>query len=189
MNQYTTPPTEISALINHVDTLNSDAIFTVKRIRATKSLKDLEKYNLEYQGTLDNLENIIKDLSEHHNRFTLRLRTARKRATYALGYLRREYETKEKKLHAEALDSKAKSRPSSTTAALVARYIINESLKLNAKYAPSETSLSRVSTVPPSAQTDSHKLAAFLTGDSDSLSSSDLNISELDALEGMDSLT
>jgi hypothetical protein len=189
MNQYTTPKTEVTALTDRVDALNCDAIFIIKRIRGSKSLKDYDKFQGEYTETLINLESLVSTLAEHDKRATLTLRTARRRAEYALGYMRREYETRFKKLQAEAQESKSKSRPSSTTAALVAKFIINESLKLNTKYAPSETSLSRVSTVPPSAQTDSHKLAAFLTGDSDSLSSPDINISELDALEGMDSLT
>lgn len=181
MNQYSTPKNEISQLIERVDALNCDAVFMVKRIRGAKVSNDLENLKTQYAETSTKLSCVILEIRDYSKQ-TLTLKTALRRVRYAYEYMEREFNTKQKKLQSnDASNSRATKIP---RAALLAKFIINESLKLNQKYAPSEVNNRRVSSVPESAFTDSHKLAQILQNE---LSITD--ISEVNPLDGMDSLT
>jgi hypothetical protein len=170
-------PTNIST---SVDILHTDAIFLVKKIRVCKTSSDLREIEDDFTKTISAIIKLLLDLGRV-NLSTLTFRAANSRLKYAASFLRREYETKRKRI-LEDEKPKPKAKGSALNASLVAKFIIKEAMKLNQGREISTDLTPRVSTVEIEKEgVSNEKLVALLEQHPDSIDAEDI-----DFLEGMD---
>jgi|ERR1700733_3212594 len=194
-----------SKIAERADYLNADAIFVIKKIRSAKQLSELEFHSTEYEFVKTSLIYLLEEISFHSMRNSLHMRTLTKRLKYALDFMRREYQSTELKLQraAKAQAQRAvatkRSSTSATSAKLLAKFIINESIRLNLSTPPKETDIylnHRVSEVREKDMKPSSELVASLSGESELLDKlvqeqnqsvlQTLNIEDINPLEGID---
>lgn len=175
------------------DYLNADAIFVIKKIRSAKLLSEIEFHKTEYETVSLSILKLLEEISLHSMRSSLRMRTLTKRLKYALDFMRREFNTNSSRLErafkAQAREVTASKRSSSSaiSAKLLAKFIINESIRLNLSTPPREADIylsHRVSLVQEKDMKPSSELVATLTGENDLFAS----LSELVAPTGMENL-
>jgi len=179
-----TPKERRSLYAESIDVQNVNAIFLIKRIRNFKSTPEMLKHQSDYDWSMQSLNQLEKELSSDPYRLLLKMRTWIKRVRYLQSYLKTEWTQKLRQLRtAEAAAARAEQGKTKLNfnVKLLAKYIINESVQLSKRFAPREESMLRFSTVPEDKFTNSHLLAAALSGE---VSLSDEN--EINLLERMD---
>lgn len=175
------------------DFLNADAIFMIKKIRSAKILSEIEFHKTEYETVSLSILKLLEEISLHSMRNSLHMRTLTKRLKYALDFMKREFNTNSSRLEratkAQAREAVASKRSSSSAIStkLLAKFIINESIRLNLSTPPREADIylsHRVSLVQEKDMKPFSKLIATLTGEDDLFAS----LSDLVAPTGMENL-
>lgn len=162
----------VTHLTHLVDMENANTIFFIRAIRGAKTYAEaVDKAELYAQVT-NTLDALLLSLQSSDKSSLLQLRTLIKRVKYLKKYLQTEYEQKLKMLRREdeiaamrRKNTASELPPSRINAKALAAFIIQESLKLTARYIPREESLFRLSTVPDKEFSDPQLLAAALRGE------------------------
>ena len=159
MNQYATPAelkegSELFRLNAQFDVANANATFLIRKIRSA-SAEVMDALTPEYDNELVRLYEIEGAIAKSRHRTLLIYRTLGKRTKYLFEYLTREYNQRAKHLKREAESAAVKKRndaPSTRSARLIAKFIIDEAVKLNLRHKPKHEQIyltNKVSEVPP----------------------------------------
>lgn len=192
-SEITQKPLTHPRISERADYINADAIFVIKKIRSAKILAEIEFHSTEYEAVKASILALLEEITLHSMKNSLRMRTLTKRLKYVLDFMRREFNTNSSRLEraskTQAREAAASKRSSSSaiSAKLLAKFIINESIRLNLSTPPREADIylsHRVSLVQEKDMKPSSELIATLTGEDNLFAS----LSELVAPTGMENL-
>lgn len=127
-------------LLERLDTKSADGVFLIRKLQGIKTQAELDEVIDVILPLREDLNVLHQTLLVHSKRHTMRFKIARKRISYVLKCLNTEQINTERRIARELKLKNAKytQRDSIINAKLLAKFLVNEAIKLNLEHVNKE---------------------------------------------------